>query len=186
LNREYQETILDSRINDQVVIPSKDPIIRKEVIEKELDFIRRKWNKMEQENLDKKIMLKKEMSDNDKKFDSFKEIEKDMILAIALGNFKLKLEKNDIRNAVKMEIRKAAMREMKSIPYCYKMHDKKLLMYHKFGSSQKKKRHNYLLQLDDLLISNLNQWETNGLKASEWKEIEGLQIAHKYQIKEIF
>jgi hypothetical protein len=34
-----------------------------------------------------------------------------MILAIALGNFKIKLEKNDIRNAVKKEIFKAAMRD---------------------------------------------------------------------------
>jgi hypothetical protein len=50
----------------------------------------------------------------------------------------------------------------------------------------KKKKHNYLLQLDDELISSLYHWETKGLKASEWKENNGLQLAHKYQIKEIF
>jgi hypothetical protein len=55
----------------------------------------------------------------------FKEIEKDLILAIALGDFRLKLNMNDIRNAVKTEIWKAALRKLgKNDPNA-----KKLLMY---------------------------------------------------------
>jgi hypothetical protein len=57
LNREYQETITDQEINEHVIIPSTDPIVRKEAINKELEFIRKKWSEMEQEKLEKKLKL---------------------------------------------------------------------------------------------------------------------------------
>jgi hypothetical protein len=44
------------------------------------------------------------MYDNDGRFEEFKEEEKDLILAIALWDFRLKLNKKDIRNAVKTDI----------------------------------------------------------------------------------
>jgi hypothetical protein len=83
--------------------------------------------------LEKKLKLEKEMYDNDRKFEMFKEIEKDLILAIALGDFWLKLNKNDIRNAVKTEIWKAALRELDKRD----LNAKQLLMYYKFGSLMK-------------------------------------------------
>jgi hypothetical protein len=79
------------------------------------------------------------MYENDKKFEMFKEEEKDLILDIALGDFKLKLKKNDIRNEVKTEIWKAALREYQARFRCITMEWKKLLMYFKFGSSPKRK-----------------------------------------------
>jgi hypothetical protein len=99
---------------------------------------------------------------NDAKFERFNEEEKDMILAIALGDFKIKLEKNDIRNAVKNEIFKTAMRDTTRQRRPWYSEAKNILQYYRFGSSKKKKYRNYLMQLGDRLIYDNYVWEIFG------------------------
>jgi hypothetical protein len=65
---------------------------------------------MDKIGLDRKMKLEYEAYENDMKFGQFSEDKKDLILAIKLGDFKLKLENCDIRNAVKHEICQAVLR----------------------------------------------------------------------------
>jgi hypothetical protein len=116
----------------------------------------------------------------------FNQNKKDLILPIALGDLRLKLEKSDIRNEVKMEIWKAALRELKRKKNRLDLVGKKVLLYYKFGPSKKKKRHNYLVQMGDNLINDLYEWETIGISAKKWGVNEDIRAAHKYQIKGIF
>jgi hypothetical protein len=109
-----------------------------------------------------------------------------LILAIALGDFRIKLRKNDIRNAVKEEIWKAALRELHSNENELDIEKKKILFYYRFGSSKKRKRKNYMLQLGDETICKLYEWETFRLKASIWKNNKALQLVHKYHLKNYF
>jgi hypothetical protein len=67
---------------------------------------------MSQEERERKSRLKYEAYENDRKFEMFNEDERDLILAIALRDFKLKLEKGGIRNVMKLEIWKTALREL--------------------------------------------------------------------------
>jgi hypothetical protein len=115
---------------------------RKEAISKEVQYIRKKWESMNSVQLEKKQKIEYECYTNDSKYEKFSEEEKDLILAIALGDFKMKLEKCDIRNAVKGEIFKAAMREVTKRDLDYS-EAKNILLYYRFGSSKKKKRRNY-------------------------------------------
>jgi hypothetical protein len=153
ISRDNQEIIIEEALKTHEEIPSNDPVFRQEAINKETNFIRKKWSEMEQEQLEKKLKLEKEIYDNDCRFEMFKEIEKDLILAIALGDFRLKLNKNDIRNAVKTEVWKTALRELKQGDWDPDV--KKLLMHYKFGSLKKNNKKNYLMQLGDKMISML-------------------------------
>jgi hypothetical protein len=45
---------------------------------------------------------------------------------------------------------------------------------------------NYLMQLSDNMISIMDEIETNGISAKAWQESLGLQMTHKYQIKELY
>jgi hypothetical protein len=77
------------------VIESNDPLVRKETISKELDFIRKKWSELPEEMYQRKIEVERKFYERDKKFDNFSEDERYLILATTLGDFKLKLQKND-------------------------------------------------------------------------------------------
>jgi hypothetical protein len=63
-----------------------------------------------------------------------------MILTIALGDFKIKLENNDIRNAVKKEIFKAAMRDATKYHGLDRSEAKNILQYYIFGFQKKKEK----------------------------------------------
>jgi hypothetical protein len=91
--------------------------------------------------LEKKQKIEYECYANDSMFEKFSEEEKDLILAIALGDFRIKLEKGDIRNAVKIEIFKASMREAVGLGQ-HRTEAKQILLNYGFGSSKKKKRRN--------------------------------------------
>jgi hypothetical protein len=95
VSRNNQNAKMDESLTTLIDIPSNDPVTRKEAINKEIDFIRKKWSEMNQKQLEKKLLIEKEVYENDKRFDLLKEEEKDLILTIALGDFKLKLRKND-------------------------------------------------------------------------------------------
>jgi hypothetical protein len=69
---------------------------------------------MKNEKLQRKMKLEYKAYDKDKKFDNFSEEERDLILAVALGDFRIRLRKNAIRNAVKEEIWKAVLIELHS------------------------------------------------------------------------
>jgi hypothetical protein len=56
-------------------IPSTDPLVRREAISKEINFIRKKWSEMKQEQLEKKLKFEKETSDDHLRFEMFKEKE---------------------------------------------------------------------------------------------------------------
>jgi hypothetical protein len=60
--------------------------------------------------LERKMKLEYEAYENDRIFENFWKEEKDLTLAIVFRDFRLTLEKSDIRNAVKHEIWKAALR----------------------------------------------------------------------------
>jgi hypothetical protein len=76
----------------------KRVVKEKERIEKteELIFIRKKWRSMSQEKLKIKLKLEYEMNENDKKIEMFDEEEKDLIIAMALGDWRLKLKKETL------------------------------------------------------------------------------------------
>jgi hypothetical protein len=86
------------------VIESNDPLVRKEATSKELDCIRKKWSELPEEMYQRKIEVERKFYERDKKFDNFSEDERDLILAMTLEDFKLKLQKNDLRKVVKKEI----------------------------------------------------------------------------------
>jgi hypothetical protein len=109
VDRGRKEAPMDEALRNFREIPSKDVNVRKEVINQELLFIRKKWDSMDQERLEEKLKLEYEMYQKENKFEMFRESEKDLILSIALGDFRLKLEKGDIRKAVKIEILKATL-----------------------------------------------------------------------------
>jgi hypothetical protein len=127
--------------------------------------------------LKKKQRLECEFYKNDPMFENFNDEEQDLILAIALGDFKLKLEKNVIRNPVKQELWKAAMRETGNSHAGDCMEAKNILQYDRFGSSKKKKRKNYLIQLGDDVINEIYRWETFGVDIKDWQEHRGIRIA---------
>jgi hypothetical protein len=91
----------------------------------------------------------------------------------------IKIEKGDIRNAVKLETSRASLRELQSKKYKMNLTRKKILMYHKFGSPKKKKRKYYFMQLGDELVSDIVECETLGLSGKEWQEQEVIQLAQK-------
>jgi hypothetical protein len=43
-----------------------------------------------------------------------------------------------------------------------------------------------MMQMGDELIQTIDDWETYGIEASKWRDEEPIQIARKYQIKELF
>jgi hypothetical protein len=104
MDRNNQEAQMNEALMNFRIIRSSDTNVRKEEINKELLFIRKIWDSMSQDKVKEKRKLEYEMYENDRRFEMFNDNEKDLILAIALGDFKLKLEKGDIRNAVKLEI----------------------------------------------------------------------------------
>jgi hypothetical protein len=65
IGRNNQEIIMEEALKTHEEIPSKDPVIRQEAINKDINFIRKKWSQMEQEQLEIKLKLEKEMYDND-------------------------------------------------------------------------------------------------------------------------
>jgi hypothetical protein len=89
--------------------------------------------------VDTKKSPKDEMNEDDRRFEVFNEDEKDLILAIALGDFRFKLEKGDIRNEVKLEIWKAALGKRQIKKWQMDLESKKILLYDKFGPRKRKK-----------------------------------------------
>jgi hypothetical protein len=120
------------------------------------------------------------------KFDQLSEDERDLIFAIALGDFNLKLERNDIREVVKEEIYKAACREIGNYISKYSRRAKNLLLYYRFESSRKKKKNNFLMQLGDEEIRNMYDLEAMGITVAIMNDIIGFTVAKKYRIKKIF
>jgi hypothetical protein len=72
---------------------------------------------MSQEKLERKLKPEYEMYEQDSWLEEFSKGEKYLILAMALKDFKLKLEKDDIWKAVKLEIWKAALIELQSYKF---------------------------------------------------------------------
>jgi hypothetical protein len=69
VSRNNQKVEMDDSLITSIEIPSDDPVIRKEAINKEIDFIRKKWSEMSQEQLEKKLLIENEVYENDKRFD---------------------------------------------------------------------------------------------------------------------
>jgi hypothetical protein len=76
----------------------------------------------------------------------------------------LKLEKNEVRNAVKHEIWKAMLGGLirKGLLKC-----RQILKYNIFGSTRKKKKKNHMMQLSDKTINELYELGTIGFKQRE-------------------
>jgi hypothetical protein len=81
VSRSNQNIEMNESLKTLAEIPSDDPITRKEAINKEIDFIRKKWSEMNQKQLEKKLLIEIEVYENDKRFDLLKEEEKDLIIA---------------------------------------------------------------------------------------------------------
>jgi hypothetical protein len=54
-----------------------------------------------------------------------------------------------------LEIWKAVLRELQSHKSTIGLENKKISMHYKFGSSRKKKRKNYMMQIGDELIKDI-------------------------------
>jgi hypothetical protein len=109
-----------------------------------------------------------------------------LILAIALGDFDLILEKGDLREVVKHEIWKAEKRELKGTKSKCLMEMKNLLLYYRYGSSRKKKKFNYLMQLGGYLIEKAYQWETIGMTVKKYKRNVDLCLKGSLRLKRFF
>jgi hypothetical protein len=66
LSRNNQDDIMEESLKVHMEIPSDDFVVRQDMINKEMDFIRKKWSEMNQSQLEKKMKLEKEMYDNDR------------------------------------------------------------------------------------------------------------------------
>jgi hypothetical protein len=87
---------------------------KRKAINKELIFICKKWDEACQENDKEKMKSEYDAYENDKRFEQCKEEGKDLMLAIGLGDFKLKLRENDVKNTVKLDIWKPDLLELQS------------------------------------------------------------------------
>jgi hypothetical protein len=98
-----------------------------------------------------------------------------------------KLSYNSVRKVVKKEIWKRAPIDIKSVTHKEDaINAKQLLFYFRFGSSNKKSNKNYLAQLKDKTIIALYHYENTPDRFIKKEYIKGIQIAHQYQIKEIY
>jgi phenylalanyl-tRNA synthetase alpha subunit len=141
---------------------------------------------MDNEKFEKKQLLEIEAYNTDMKYDQLSEDEKNIIFAVSLFKFNLKLSRNDLREVVKVEIHKAACREIGNNMGNYSKKAKNLLLYYRFGSSRKKKKYNYLMQLRDEATTKMYDLEKIPKTISEMNSTIGFRIARKYQIMEIF
>jgi hypothetical protein len=74
----------------------------------EIYVIRKKWSEMKQEKLEENPRLEYKPYEQDKLFEELMDDGENLILAMALGDFNLRLEKGDLREVVRREIWKAA------------------------------------------------------------------------------
>jgi hypothetical protein len=91
MKRDRSPTQIDEALEGFRTIQSKDIKERREAISKELIFIGKKWGEMNQEKLEMKMKMEYDAYEHDVKFEEFRN-EKDLILAIELSDFRLKLE----------------------------------------------------------------------------------------------
>jgi hypothetical protein len=79
-----------------------------------------------------------------------------MIKKISMNNYSKELHFNDVRNIIKKEIRKQAMLEVKQTKsFIQAKYAKQILFYYRFGSTNKRKRKNYMSLLSGQLIITL-------------------------------
>jgi hypothetical protein len=185
VQRDKRHTELIEAVDKFEIIPSDDVKERKERMHEELMKKMDGWYTMDQEKFEKKQQLEIEAYNNDMKYDQLSEDENDIIFEMSLGKFSLKLNRNDLREGVKVEIYKAACRKIGNNMGNYSKKAKNQLLYYRFGSSRKKKKYNYLMQIGDEAIIEMYDLEKIGKTISEMNSPMGFRIARKYQIKEI-
>jgi hypothetical protein len=122
-----------------------------------------------------------------KHWDKVNSEERTMLKKMSVNNFEEKLQFNSVRNVIKKEIWKLAMKEVKSLTDVFKAKcAKQVLFYYRFGSTKKRKKKNYLIQISDQTIIMLHDLENLPAKKIDDVYREGFRILRQYQIKEIF
>jgi hypothetical protein len=105
------------------------------------------------ENSYSQLQLLKKMEsfkNTNKKWDKVSYEEKAMKKRMSMNSYSKKLQFNDVRNVVKKEIWKQAMLEMKQLKSSIQAkYAKQLLFYCRFGSTNKRKKKNYMSQIND-------------------------------------
>jgi hypothetical protein len=70
-------------IEEYRTIESNDAAVRKEEIRKESMHIRKKWENMDQKQIERKLWLEYEAYQHNKRFEQFEDDEKDIIFAMS-------------------------------------------------------------------------------------------------------
>jgi hypothetical protein len=113
--------------------------------------------------------------------------ERAMLQKMLANDFKEKLQYGSVRNVIKKEIWKLAMKEVKELKNPMKAKDaKQILFYYRFGSTNKRKKKNYMNQIGDETLIELYEMEYSKIRNKEDDFEEGFRILKQYQIKEIF
>jgi hypothetical protein len=108
VGKDNTQTKRDEAVNTFKIIQSTQPEERKKVIHYGLIRIRESWSAMCLEKFEEKQPLEMGAYDQNMNFDQLPDDERDLIFAIGLIDFNLKLERNDIREVVNVEIYQAA------------------------------------------------------------------------------
>jgi hypothetical protein len=160
---------------------------RYKLVVKELKFNQSKKCKMKSW---KQLKLLRDMENYKKEHKHWEKETKEeriMLQKMSVNNFEEKLQYYSVRNVIKKEIWKLAMKDVKKLINPIKAKcAKQILFYYKFGSTNKKKKKNYINLISDETLIKLYELENSptGTMNDDYKE--GFRILRQYQIKEIF